>query len=83
MIILQPHICPRCRVSQNEWRVPSSAMKKKRIRPGDPWPILEAIHTEAVDQCKSCGYIYKGIIKTEIDEHGNPVKMLCVKEIEI
>ena len=83
MIIIQPHWCPRCRIMQTEWKVPQSALKKKKIRPGDPWPKLEQVHTEAVDRCPDCGYSYKGQIKIKINEHGEPETLLGVKEIDL
>ena len=66
---------------QEDWRIPGSGLKKKRLLPGDPWPKTEPIHTEAVDICASCGVTMKGLIQIEIDEHGEPVKVYSVKEI--
>ena len=83
MIIKQDHWCPKCRIMQIDWRVPASGLKKKIIRPGDPWPPLEPIHTEAVDVCKACGEKIKGRIVLKINEHGEPEKIYGVKEIDL
>ena len=80
MIILQPHWCPRCRVVQEEWKVKGCKAKKK-LRLGDPWPKLEPIRTDAVDKCKACKLKLVGQIVIELNELGEPVKLIHVKEV--
>jgi len=80
MIILQPHLCPRCRVSQDEWKVKGSNVKKK-IRIGDPWPKYEPLSIEAVDKCNSCGLKLRGSIVVVLDENGDPKKISHVKDV--
>jgi len=80
MKIIKPHWCPRCKIYIEEWKIKGSGVKK-RIRPGDPWPRLEPIRTEAVEKCDSCGYKMRGQILIEINEHGEPVKFIDVKEV--
>lgn len=80
MKIIQPHWCPQCRVMYDEWTVKGSKAKKK-LKPGDPWPKLEPVRTEAVNKCDSCGHKIKGQIIVIIDENGEPEKLSYVKEI--
>ena len=80
MKILQPHWCPRCRKMYDEWNVKGSKLKKK-LKPGDPWPKLEPVRTEAMYKCGSCGHKLKGQIVVKIDENGEPEKLLFVKEV--
>lgn len=80
MRILKPHWCPNCRLYHEEWKVKGSDVRK-RIRPGDPWPKLEPIHTEAVYKCDSCGIKMRGSIILQINEHGEPEKLIDVKEV--
>lgn len=80
MKIIQPHWCPRCRIMRDEWNVKGSNLKKK-IKPGDPWPKLELVRTEATDKCDSCKLKLKGRIIVIIDENGEPEKLSYVKEV--
>ena len=65
---------------QGEWTVKGSELNKK-VRLGDPWPKLEPVRTEATDKCGSCKMKLKGRIVLEIDTDGQPVKIICVKEV--
>lgn len=80
MRIKQPHWCPNCKIYLEEWNVKGSNVKKT-IRIGDPWPRLEPIRTEAVYKCDSCGEKIRGLIALELNEHGEPVKLISVKEV--
>jgi len=80
MIISQPHLCPRCRIELPEWKVKGSRLKKK-IRPGDPWPMLEPFRSVATDKCSSCKAKLEGQINVVIDEDGEPEKLSHVKEV--
>jgi len=81
MEIKQPHLCPVCRIELPEWKVKGSRLKKK-ICPGDPWPKLEPIRTEAVCKCSSCKAKLFGKIEVVINENGEPEKLLLVKDVD-
>ena len=81
MNILLPHWCSRCHAYHEEWKIKGSDVRKK-IRLGDSWPKLEPIRTEAVDTCKSCGEKMSGQIILQLNEHGDPVKLITVKEVK-
>lgn len=57
-IIKITHWCPRCRVAQEDWRVPNTT-DKTVFRRGDTW---DKDNTAVYDKCESCGTDIHGCI---------------------
>lgn len=60
------HWCPRCRISQENWRVPNTTTKTV-FRRGDVW---ESDLVDVYDKCEGCGTDIHGRIHVAVDDDG-------------
>ena len=70
MRIILDHVCPRCRIQRDDWKVAAggTALPDIEVRPGEYVPeSAEDVMAwaSAVDQCEACGATMTGTIQIE------------------